>query len=89
VPVPEGQRYAPDPWDDSLEAALERMNIRDYRERLRIEQERPVATLERGGEPPGFITEAGTRRYDWIGGPGGGGSIEIRNRHFHVLDAIE
>ncbi len=87
--VPEGQRYAPDPFDTSFEAALERANIRDYAERQRMQAERPVATLDRGGSPPDFITEHGQRRIDWLGGPGGGGSEIARIRRFHVLDAIE
>ena len=67
IRTPEGApRYAPDPYDDSLEAALERANIQDYAEQQRIKQERPVATLDRGGQPPGFITEHGTRRYEWL-----------------------
>ena len=90
IRTPEGApRYAPDPYDDSLEAALERGNIRDYAERQRINEERPIATIDRGGQAPGFVTEHGTRRYTWIGGPGGGGSVTVRIRWFHVLDAIE
>jgi Domain of unknown function (DUF4157) len=84
-----GPRYAPSPYDYSLEAAMARFAIRDYRERIRLEQERPVATLDRGGQPPNFITEHGSRRYDWLGGPGGGGSVTVRDRRFHVLDFIE
>lgn len=88
--IPEGYpRYAPDPMDDSLEAAFARADIRAYAERVRMEQERPIATLERGGQAPGFITDHGTRQYSWIGGVGGGGSVTVRNRRFHVLDAIE
>jgi hypothetical protein len=79
----------PDPYDDSFEAALARANIRDYAERVKLEQERPVATLDRGGRAPDFVTEHGTKIYSWLGGPGGGGSVRVRIRWFHVLDAIE
>ena len=89
VPGSSAPRYAPSPYDQSLEAAMARARIRDYAERQRQEQERPVAVLDRGGAAPGFVTEHGTRRYDWMGGPGGGGSINVRVRRFHVLDAIE
>ena len=86
----QGPRYAPSPADNSLEAIFARAAIVDYRARTLAEQERPVATLSRGGNPGnGFITVEGTRRFDWIGGPGGGGSGDVRNRKFHVLDAIE
>ena len=86
----QGPRYAPSPADTSLEAMFARVAISDYRARTLAEQERPVATLSPGGNPGnGFITVEGTRRYEWIGGPGGGGSGEVRNRKFHILDAIE
>lgn len=88
-PYSSAPRYAPNPYDQSLEAGMARARIRDYAERQRQEQERPVAVLDRGGAAPGFVTEHGTRRYDWMGGPGGGGSITVRVRQFHVLDAIE
>jgi len=85
-----GQRYAePSPWDESFEAALARANIRSAIERMRLQEERPLATLERGGTAPDFITEHGKRRFEWIGGPAGGGAIWVRVRQFHVLDAIE
>jgi hypothetical protein len=84
-----GPRYAPDPFDDSFEAMLERANIRDYAERQRLQAERPVATLNRGGAAPSFISEAGQRRVEWLVGPGGGGSVMARIRRYHVLDAIE
>jgi hypothetical protein len=87
---PEGERYAePSPWDDSFEAALQRANIESEIERMKLQEERPLATLDRGGTAPSFITEHGTRRYVWIGGPRGGGSMQVRVRQFHVLDAIE
>lgn len=85
---PEGrrrERYAA----PSFEALVRRNRVREYAEQVRIEQERPVATLDRGGAAPGFTTEHGTRQYDWIGGPGGGGSVEVHVRRFHILDAIE
>jgi hypothetical protein len=81
--------WRPDLGDQSLDAAFQRANIRSYAERQRIQAERPIATMERGGQRPGFITEHGTRRYEWLGGPGGGGSVEARNRRYHVPDAIE
>lgn len=80
---------APDPYDTSFQAMLDRASIRNAAERQRIAAERPVATLQRGGTEPDFITEHGTRRYSWIGGAGGGGSVDARVRRFHVLDAIE
>lgn len=80
---------APDPYDTSFQAMLDRASIRSYAERQRIAAERPVATLDRGGQPPDFITERGTRTYSWMGGPGGGGSVQARIRRFHVLDALE
>lgn len=93
-PAPSGGTYqvpiwVPDQTDNTLEAMLQRGAIRDYAERERIRQERPVATLERGGQPPRFITEQGTRTHSWLGGPAGGGSVTVRVRKFHVLDAIE
>jgi hypothetical protein len=93
-PAPSGGTYqapiwVPDQADNSLEAMLQRGAIRDYAERERLRQERPVATLERGGQPPRFITEQGTRTHSWLGGPSGGGSVTVRVRKFHVLDAIE
>ena len=81
--------WVPDRFDNSFEAAMQRGNIRDYSERQRMAQERPVATLDSGGTAPHFITEHGTREYSWIGGgPAGGGSVTVRIRKFHVLDAI-
>jgi hypothetical protein len=82
-------RYAPSPYDYSLAAANARFDIRDYSERRRLEEERPVATLGRGGQPLTFITEHGSQRVEWVGGPGGGGSVTARVRRFHVLDFIE
>lgn len=87
-PAPE-RLGAPSRFDTSLEAALRRGQIRGYAERIRIEQERPFATLERGGRAPTFITEHGTRTHSWLGGAGGGGSVQVRIRRLHVLDAIE
>ncbi|HEY9132674.1 MAG TPA: DUF4157 domain-containing protein [Dyella sp.] len=84
-----GPRYAPNPNNHSLEADLARAQIRDHAERVKLQQERPVATLDRGGAAPDFVTEKGKRTYTWIGGIGGGGSVVVRNRFFHVLDAIE
>ncbi|MGL4610263.1 MAG: hypothetical protein ACRCYY_11410 [Trueperaceae bacterium] len=81
--------WVPDQLDNSLEAALQRSAISDYAERERIRQEQPIATLDREGKAPTFITEHGTRNHAWLGGPAGGGSITVRNRKFHVLDAIE
>jgi hypothetical protein len=79
----------PDRFDQSLEAMLQRAAIRDYAETIKLQEERPIATLERGGQAPDFITEHGTKLYDWLGGPTGGGSVTVRIRRFHVLDAIE
>ncbi len=92
--APGGRTYQQPVWvpeqsDTSFDAALQRAAIRDYAERQRILQERPVATLDRDGQPPDFITEHGTRLHIWLGGPAGGGSVTVRNRRFHVLDAIE
>jgi len=84
-----GPRYAPSPNDTSLDAAFARAQIRDNAERIRLEQERPIATLDRGGSAPDFITVEGTRTHAWMGGIGGGGSVRVRIRRFHVLDAIE
>jgi hypothetical protein len=81
--------WVPDPHDDSFEAGAQRLTIEAYAERQRMRQEQPVATLNRGGTPPDFVTEHGTRTHTWIGGPGGGGSVVVRVRRFHVLDAIE
>jgi hypothetical protein len=81
--------WVPEWHDDSLDAHFQRHSIRDYAERQRIEQERPVATLTRGGSPPHFITEHGTRTHTFAGGPGYGGSVTVRIRKFHVLDRIE
>jgi hypothetical protein len=81
--------WVPDRFDNSPEAGYQRRNIRDYAERQRMEAERPVATLQRGGQPPSFITEQGTRTVSWVGGPSGAGSVTARNRRFHVLDSIE
>lgn len=89
IDVPESDDWLPDPGDASFEAALQRMNIRSYGERMRRQQERPVATMDRGGKAPGFITVEGTRLFSWLGGPGGGGSVTVRNRSFHVADAID
>jgi uncharacterized protein DUF4157 len=89
IELREGQRWVPDPWDNSLQAMMQRAAITSEHDRNVMEQERPVATLDRGGTAPDFVTERGTRRYDWIGGPGGGGTVTVRNRRFHVLDAIE
>ena len=87
---PAGQRYArPQPWDHSIEANIARNRIRANAERVRREEERPIAVLARGGQAPDFVTEHGTRRYASVGGPGGDVSIDVRVRHFHVLDAIE
>ena len=90
LPVPGGPRYAPpDPYDDSIEAGIERGNIRDYAERQRIDAERPIATIDRGGNPPTFITVHGTQNVSFLGGPGGRGVVTARIQHFHILDAIE
>ena len=86
----EGAVYVPDVADDSFEAALQRAAIKDYAERERLRAERPVATLERGGRPPTFITVAGTRQHSYWGGPSGmNHTITVSVRKFHVLDAIE
>jgi hypothetical protein len=89
--VPGAPRYAtPSRYDQSYEAVMARAEIASYRRRVLLSQEQPVATLARGGDASqNFITEHGTQRYAWIGGPGGGGSGQVRVRHFHVLDAIE
>jgi hypothetical protein len=88
-PSPNTPMWVPEPSDDSLDATLQRGSIKDYAERQRIAQERPVATLERGGSAPDFITEHGTRQHSWLGGPAGGGSVTVRIRKFHVLDRIQ
>lgn len=80
--------WVPEQYDDSLDAAFQRANIRDHAERTRMEQERPVATLTTGGTAPHFISENGTREYSWIGGPSGGGTVTVRKREFHILDAV-
>ena len=93
-PMPSGGTYrapiwVPDQGDNSLEAAFQRGAIRDYEEQQRLEQERPVATLERGGQAHDFVTEHGIRQHSWLGGPSGGGAVTVRVRQFHVLDMIE
>jgi hypothetical protein len=89
IEVPESDEWLPEPGDTSFDAALQRANIRNYAERMRLRQERPVATMDRGGKAPDFITVEGTRLFTWLGGPGGGGSVRVRNRSFHVADAID
>jgi hypothetical protein len=89
IQLREGERWVPDPTDNSFRAMMQRAAIHSEHDRIVMEQERPVATLDRGGTAPTFVTEHGTRRYDWIGGAGGGGTANVRIRRFHVLDAIE
>lgn len=81
--------WVPEISDNSLDALSQRAAIGSEAERTRMANERPMATLERGGQPPDFVTEHGTRRITWMGGPAGGGSATVRVRQFHVLDAIE
>jgi hypothetical protein len=80
---PEGQRYAPYP-PTTLPGLLEQGRQRAEREQNILEAERPVATLDRGGRAPDFITEAGEQLGMWAWG-----SARYRVRRFHVLDAIE
>jgi|GEM_PF-4015897 len=81
--------WLPERFDDSLDAGLQRNRIDAYAERMRTQAERPIATLARGGQAPEFITEHGTQRVTWLGGPSGGGAVTARKREFHVLDSIE
>jgi hypothetical protein len=89
VRAPAARLGGPTQQDNTLEGMMERARGRNYAERERFQMERPVATLQRGGRAPDFITEEGTRRHSWLGGPGGGGSVDYRVRKFHILDAIE
>jgi hypothetical protein len=85
VRVPSGTapRYAPIP-DDSLEGIFQRAREQADRESAVMEMERPIATLNRGGQPPDFITVAGTGQI-----MGNFGTATYRRRVFHILDAIE
>lgn len=76
--------YVPDPWDDSLDAMFARAELRARRERDIARAERPVATLDRGGAPPTFVTVDGTQEGMWEWG-----NAVYQVRSFHVLDAIE
>jgi len=81
-PAPE--RYGRAEYPSTLEEMLER----GAEERRRMEDiweaERPRATLERGGEPPHFITVWGEQLGMW-----GWGTSRYQVRKLHVLDAIE
>jgi Domain of unknown function (DUF4157) len=80
----EGIRYAPDPYDNSLEAIIERARRARSLEIARFELERPVATLQRGGSPPNFITDESPQLAMMEAG-----NVRYTPRRFHVLDAIE
>jgi hypothetical protein len=53
------------------------------------ELERPVATLDRGGTPPHFITVLPERIGQYTGQTGGTFHVKYRPHRFHILDAIE
>lgn len=76
-------RYAPVP-SNSLAEIAERAEMNQRRSESVREGERPVATLERGGSPPDFITVSG--RSSSIGEFG---HVFYNTYAFHILEAIE
>jgi hypothetical protein len=75
-------RYIPPPR--SIEEGMRRDAMRSKVRRDIAEAERPVATLERGGRQPTFVTVERTELGMWSWG-----NYRFRRRAFHVLDAIE
>ena len=82
LPAPTPPRYVPPPR--SLKEAMDRQARRSKAMRDIAEAERPVATLERGGSPPGFVTTDAIAEGMWSWG-----QRRHRVRSYHVLDAIE
>jgi hypothetical protein len=80
--LPHFERYAPptEDWDEIQERTRQQREM----EGIVQEAERPIATLQRGGRPPDFVTveSEGTLIGEL-------GALRHRIRNFHVLDAIE
>jgi Domain of unknown function (DUF4157) len=82
IEAPQRHRYATPPR--SFEEFLEREARAIERKRDIAKAERAVATLERGGKPPDFITFVREQLGVWSWG-----KARYKMRSFHVLDAIE
>ena len=96
IPSPEsepGQRTMPSETDQSFYEMYERAKKAPNYEAARDELERPVATLDRGGAPPDFVTASQqSKSVDIAGGDAAGaGNIRVvyKPHWFHILDAIE
>ena len=76
------ERYATPP--ETLDEMFERSREEGARERAIFALERPIATLDRGGAPPDFVTVTGRGQ-----AMGQYGTVTYRQRAFHILDAIE
>ena len=82
------QRSAPRPRNNSLEGILEQISMENQRKRAIFEAELPVATLERGGKPPKFVTFEHDQQILTLIGRGGE-ILNTKQYGFHILDAIE
>jgi len=81
---PEGKRHAAPRRRSKLEHILASGSREAKMKQDIAEAERPTATLERGGSPPGFITVEREELGMWAWG-----NARYKVRAFHVLDAIE
>jgi len=79
-----GPHYVPDPSDTSLDAMFARAAIARSAEQAKWELEQPIATLQRGGTAPDFVTRGRPQvaAFEW-------GNVTYEPHNFHILDAIE
>ena len=83
------ERYqAPKRFDNSLHARLWRSSKRISEQRMKMDLERPVATLTRGGKPKDFVTRSKTRRKYQYAANTTSGTIYYNPRSYHVIDHI-
>lgn len=92
--VPQGApRYAPpSPSEDfyqMYERAKQRGELVGDPDRIAFLLERPVASLDRGGQPPDFITVLPSVRTTYTPPRGGKFAVTYRPHKFHILDAID
>jgi hypothetical protein len=90
TPAP-SQRYAASPSDLSLDELWDRANKAPDIESAKDELETPVATADRGGTGPDFVTTGPQAYADWAGGAAGAQNTRIYYipHQFRALDALE